>query len=98
TRALAPVDFAGQPAALDELMALARQHDLIVVEDASHAIGARLGGRPVGALAHLTTFSFHPVKTITSGEGGAVLTDDDAMAERARDFRNHGLVRDAARL
>ncbi len=57
-----------------------------------------LNGRPVGSLAHLTTFSFHPVKTITCGEGGAILTDDDALAQRARDFRNHGMIRDAERL
>jgi UDP-4-amino-4,6-dideoxy-N-acetyl-beta-L-altrosamine transaminase len=98
TRALAPVDFAGQPAALDRFMAIAKERELIVIEDAAHAIGARLHGRPVGSLAHLTTFSFHPVKTITSAEGGAVLTDDARLAERARDFRNHGLVRDAKRL
>jgi perosamine synthetase len=70
----------------------------LLLEDAAHAIGGRYHGRPVGALADLTTFSFHPVKTITCGEGGAVLTNDAALAERARDFRNHGLVRDAARL
>jgi UDP-4-amino-4,6-dideoxy-N-acetyl-beta-L-altrosamine transaminase len=98
TKVLAPVDFAGHPAALDELMALAKRNGLLVVEDASHSIGGSLGGRPVGALADLTTFSFHPVKTITSAEGGAVLMDDPAMAQRARDFRNHGMVRDAARL
>jgi dTDP-4-amino-4,6-dideoxygalactose transaminase len=69
-----------------------------VIEDASHSIGGSYHGRPVGALAHLTTFSFHPVKTITTGEGGAVLTDDDTLARRARDFRNHGMVRDADRL
>jgi perosamine synthetase len=98
TRVLAPVDFAGHPADIDAFMALAKAHDLLVVEDASHSIGARLAGRPVGSIAHLTTFSFHPVKTITSGEGGAVLTNDDVLAQRVRDFRNHGLIRDRARL
>jgi perosamine synthetase len=98
TRAIAAVDFAGHPADMDRLMALAREHDLLVIEDAAHAIGGRYKKRPVGSLAHLTTFSFHPVKTITTGEGGAVLTDDPALAERARDFRNHGLVRDRERL
>ncbi len=98
TKALVPVDFAGHPAAHDELMALARAKGLTVIADASHSIGGKLFGRPVGSLAHLTTFSFHPVKTITTGEGGAVLTDDATLAERARDFRNHGMVRDAARL
>jgi UDP-4-amino-4,6-dideoxy-N-acetyl-beta-L-altrosamine transaminase len=98
TRAIAAVDFAGHPAPMDALMELARRHDLCVVEDAAHSIGTRLHGRPVGSLAHLTTFSFHPVKTITCGEGGAVLTDDAVLAQRARDFRNHGMIREAARL
>jgi perosamine synthetase len=98
TRAIAAVDYAGHPAALDRLMELAARRKLTVIEDASHSIGGTLHGRPVGSLSHLTTFSFHPVKTITTAEGGAVLTDDAAMAQRARDFRNHGLVRDAARL
>ena len=98
TRAIAPVDFGGHPADLEALLALARKHDLAVVEDAAHAVGARLGGRPVGSIADLTTFSFHPVKTITSGEGGAVLTNDDSLARKARDFRNHGLVRERNRL
>jgi UDP-4-amino-4,6-dideoxy-N-acetyl-beta-L-altrosamine transaminase len=98
TRVLAPVDFGGQPAAMDDLTALARRRGLLVVEDASHSLGGSLGGRPVGSLADLTTFSFHPVKTITTGEGGAVLTNDPELAQRARDFRNHGLVRDPARL
>jgi dTDP-4-amino-4,6-dideoxygalactose transaminase len=98
TRAIAAVDFAGHPADMDRLMAIAKEHDLLVIEDAAHAIGGRYKQRPVGSLAHLTTFSFHPVKTITTGEGGAILTDDDRLAERARDFRNHGLVRDKHRL
>jgi perosamine synthetase len=98
TRAMAPVDFAGQPAALDAFMELAQRHDLTIIEDASHSIGGRLDGRPVGTLAHLTTFSFHPVKTITCGEGGAILTDDAMLAERARDFRNHGMIRAGERL
>ena len=98
TRVIAPVDFAGQPAAIDRFMAIARERKLIVVEDAAHAVGARLHGRPTGSWADLTTFSFHPVKTITTGEGGAVLTTDPALAERARDFRNHGLVREPSRL
>lgn len=97
TKVLAPVDFAGHPAEMDAFMALGRRHGLRVVEDAAHSIGARLGGRPVGALADLTTFSFHPVKTITSGEGGAVLTDDEELAERVRAFRSHGIVREPAR-
>jgi UDP-4-amino-4,6-dideoxy-N-acetyl-beta-L-altrosamine transaminase len=98
TRVLAPVDFAGHPAPFDELMALAEERGLIVVEDASHSLGGKYRGRRIGSIAHMTTFSFHPVKTITTGEGGAILTDDDRLAERCRDFRNHGLVREPARL
>jgi perosamine synthetase len=98
TRAIAAVDFAGNPAPLAELKELALRKGLSFVEDAAHAVGAKLHGRPVGSWADLTTFSFHPVKTITTGEGGAVLCDDAAMATRARDFRNHGMVRDPARL
>jgi perosamine synthetase len=98
TRAIAPVDFAGHPAALDLFMEIAARRNLVIVEDASHSIGGRLDGRPVGSLAHMTIFSFHPVKTITCGEGGAILTDDATLAQRARDFRNHGMIRDAARL
>jgi UDP-4-amino-4,6-dideoxy-N-acetyl-beta-L-altrosamine transaminase len=98
TRVLAPVDYAGHPADLDAFKDIARRRGLLIVEDASHAIGASLKGRAIGSIADLATFSFHPVKTITTGEGGAVLTNDPKLAERARDFRNHGLVRDAARL
>ncbi len=98
TKAIAPVDFAGNPADLTRLMALAEKRGLAIVEDASHSIGSRLHGKPIGSIAHLTTFSFHAVKTITTGEGGAILTNDATLAQKARDFRNHGLVRDTARL
>jgi perosamine synthetase len=98
TKCIAAVDFAGNVAPITELRTIAQQHSLAIVEDAAHSIGSRLGGKPVGSLADLTTFSFHPVKTITTGEGGAILTDDDARATAMRDFRSHGLVRDPARL
>lgn len=98
TKVIAPVDFAGHPADLDELMALARESGAVVVEDACHALGAIYRGRRVGSIAHMTVFSFHPVKSITTGEGGAVLTDDPVYAERLRRFRNHGITRDPARL
>jgi perosamine synthetase len=94
TRAIVVVDYTGQPADLDELKALAARHGLIVIEDAAHALGATYRGRPVGALADLTTFSLHPVKQITSGEGGVVTTDDLGLAERLRLFRNHGITTD----
>jgi dTDP-4-amino-4,6-dideoxygalactose transaminase len=86
------IDFAGQPADLDEMAAIARAGgDLALIEDAAHALGAEYRGRRVGTLADLTTFSFHPVKQITSGEGGLVVTDDALLAARLRRFRNHGL-------
>jgi perosamine synthetase len=95
TRAVLPVDYAGHPAEIERFMALADRHGFTVIEDASHALGARLNGRPVGALAHLTTFSFHPVKHLTTLEGGMVTTDDAALATRLRSFRNHGIDSDA---
>jgi perosamine synthetase len=95
TRALLPVDYAGHPAELDALLALADLHKLTVIEDAAHAIGARYRGRKVGAISHLTTFSFHPVKHLTTGEGGMVATNDDEHARRLRMFRNHGIDSDA---
>ena len=94
-RAVIPVDFAGQPCDMEPIAALARQRGAITIEDGSHAIGSeykgfRVGGHP---WADLTTFSFHPVKTITTGEGGAILTNDDRLADRCRAFRNHGMRR-----
>lgn len=94
TRVIAPVDFAGHPADLDALGKVAEQADALVVEDAAHSIGGRYKKRPVGSVAPLTTFSFHPVKTITTGEGGAIATTDPGWLEPLRRFRNHGLVRD----
>lgn len=92
TRVIVPVDFAGQPADLDWILSLARKHHVMVVEDATHALGARLRGRPVGAIADMTVFSFHPVKHITTGEGGMVVTNDATLADRLRTFRHHGIV------
>ena len=91
TRALLPVDFAGLPCEYDRLLPLARDHGWIVIADAAHSFGGASGGRPVGALADMTTLSFHPVKLITTGEGGAVLTDRDDLADRLRTMRHHGI-------
>lgn len=93
TKIIAPVDFAGHPADLDELKAIAREAGAILVEDACHALGARYRGRPVGSIADMTVFSFHPVKHITTGEGGAVVTDNPAFYERLLLFRNHGITK-----
>jgi len=96
TRAVIPVHFAGQPCDLDAIHAEARARGLIVIEDAAHALGAECLGRRIGALSQLTIFSLHPVKHITTGEGGMVTTDHGHLAERLRRFRNHGLSVDAA--
>jgi perosamine synthetase len=95
TRAIVTVDFAGQPSDLEPLRALAAGRGLTLIEDAAHALGAHYRGRPVGAHADLVTLSFHPVKHITTGEGGVVLTGDAELAARLRRFRNHGIDADA---
>lgn len=95
TRALLPVDYTGAPADLDECLLLARAHGLVVIEDAAHAFGATYKGRRVGSIADFTTFSFHPVKHVTTAEGGLVTTNDGDRAARLRRFRNHGMTADA---
>jgi perosamine synthetase len=95
TRALLPVDYAGHPADLDGILEIARQHGLVVIEDACHALGAEYQGRRAGAIADMTVFSFHPVKHITTGEGGMVATNNPQYAETLRRFRNHGISSDA---
>lgn len=94
TQAIIAVDYAGQPTDLDELASLSSKHGLVLIEDAAHAIGATYKGNPIGTLSHLTTFSTHPVKHITTGEGGFVTTNDALLAERMRWFRNHGITAD----
>ncbi len=95
TRAVLPVDYAGHPADLDSILALADRHGLVVIEDACHALGAEYKGRRVGKIAHMTVFSFHPVKHLTTGEGGMVTTDRADFAETLRRFRNQGISLDA---
>jgi len=80
---------------MDEINAIAERHRLTVIEDAAHALGATYKGRPVGSLAPMSAFSFHPVKHIAMGEGGLVATDDDALAAELRLFRTHGITNDA---
>jgi perosamine synthetase len=95
TKAILPVDYAGHPADLDSFLQLSERHGLIVIEDACHALGAEYRGRGVGSVAHMTVFSFHPVKHLTTGEGGMVTTDNPVFAETLRRFRNHGISSDA---
>ena len=91
TRALVPVHLYGHPVDLGPLMDLASDHDLRVLDDAAQAHGARLGGRPLGALAHATAWSFYPGKNLGAlGDGGALTTDDPAVADRVRSLRNYG--------
>lgn len=94
TRAIVAVDYAGQPCDYQELRDIARRHNLALVADGCHALGAGYNGMRVGQLADLTAFSFHPVKHITTGEGGMVTTDDALLAQRMRTFRNHGITTD----
>jgi UDP-4-amino-4,6-dideoxy-N-acetyl-beta-L-altrosamine transaminase len=104
-KAVFPVHLAGQCAEPAEIRALAGQHGLAVVDDAAHAIGSRYGAtgnstRPIGdgRLTDMTTFSFHPVKTIAMGEGGAVTTNDDQLAQRLRRLRSHGMHKNPAEM
>jgi len=94
TRAIVSVDYAGHPCDYEALRVIAERHRLALVADACHALGGAWRGRPVGSLADLNTFSLHPVKPITSGEGGVITTDDDALAARMRVFRSHGISSD----
>jgi len=98
TKAILPVHYAGQPAPMDELLQLAKKHGLVVIEDAAHALGASYRGRRVGSIGDMTMFSLHPVKHITTGEGGVVTTDREELRRKLVDFRNHGIVRDPQRL
>ncbi len=95
TKALIPVDYAGHPADMDSILDLSERHGLIVIEDACHALGAQYRERRVGSIAHMTVFSFHPVKHLTTGEGGMVTTERRDFAETLRRFRNHGITSDA---
>lgn len=94
TKAIIPVHFTGNPAPLDEIYAIANKHDLIVIEDAAHALGATYKQKKIGSKSDMTMFSFHPVKHITSGEGGIITTDDKEYYEKLLQFRSHGITRD----
>ena len=93
TKAIVPVDFAGHPCDYDEILKIAKKHKLLVIEDAAHSMGSKYKGRRVGSLADMTILSFHPVKTITTGEGGMVLTDNRILYEKLKVFRHHGITK-----
>lgn len=94
TKAIIAVDYAGQPCDYDSLRNIAQQHGLALIDDACHALGGSYRGRPVGSLADLNAFSLHPVKHVTTGEGGVITTADPELARRMRLFRNHGISSD----
>jgi len=100
TRAIIPVHYAGQPARMAEIGAIAKRHGLAVIEDAAHALGATFGGSPIGSCSHsdMAMYSFHPVKHVTTGEGGAITTNDEKLRDALRLFRSHGITRDPALL
>ncbi len=95
TRALLPVHYGGHPCEMDALMELARRHELKVVEDAAHALGASFRGRPVGSIGDATAFSFYAIKNLTTGEGGAVTGDGEELFEKMTILSLHGINRDA---
>ncbi len=95
TRAVMPVDYGGHPCDLDAIAAIGSRHGLPIVEDAAHALGARWKGRPVGSFSTVTAFSFYATKNLTTGEGGAAVTDDGELAERISLLSLHGMNRDA---
>ncbi len=95
TKAIIAVDYAGQPCDYTKLQEIATKHGCALLADGAHSLGAKFKDKNAGSLAKATAFSFHPVKPITTGEGGMVVTDDEILAARARRFRNHGITTDA---
>lgn len=96
TKAVVAVDFTGQSAQLDELLEICHEKGILLITDGAHSIGTKYKGRPTGSIADMTTFSFHPVKTVTAGEGGAVVTNDPGLYEKLSLFRAHGITRNPA--
>lgn len=94
TKAIIVVDFTGQSADLDKIREIAEIYNLIIIEDAAHAIGTKYKGEMIGNISHMTEFSFHPVKTITTGEGGIITTNSKELYDRLILFRTHGITRD----
>jgi UDP-4-amino-4,6-dideoxy-N-acetyl-beta-L-altrosamine transaminase len=96
TKAIIPVHFAGHPCDMKEIRNIAKRHSLLVIEDAAHALGAEYKGSKIGSCAYsdMTIFSFHPVKAITTGEGGAILTNNKRLYQKLLLFRNHGITKD----
>ncbi|TBL67783.1 UDP-4-amino-4,6-dideoxy-N-acetyl-beta-L-altrosamine transaminase [Paenibacillus thalictri] len=98
TKAIIPVDYTGQPADLDSIIRIAKDNNLVVIEDAAHALGATYKGKRVGSISDMTMFSLHPVKHITTGEGGVITTNDSYYYNKLIQFRAHGITRDPQQL
>ncbi|MDU7475872.1 MAG: UDP-4-amino-4,6-dideoxy-N-acetyl-beta-L-altrosamine transaminase [Paenibacillus macerans] len=98
TKAVIAVDFTGQPVEIDRISMLAHDRNLVLIQDAAHSLGASYAGRKIGSWADMTMFSFHPVKHVTTGEGGIITTDDDRYYERLLLFRSHGMTREPEKL
>lgn len=98
TKVIIPVDFTGQPAELDAIINIAQEHELLVIEDAAHALGAEYKGKKIGSISDMTIFSFHPVKHITTGEGGMITTNNEELYEKLKMFRTHGITRDSDKM
>ena len=94
TKAVVAVDYTGQSADLTPLLEICKKHGMTLIEDGAHVIGTSYKGQPNGSIADMTTFSFHPVKTVTGGEGGAVLTNDETLYKKLLLYRSHGITRD----
>ncbi len=95
TKAIVPVHFAGHPCDMDKISSIAKRHGLLVIEDACHALGASYKNRKIGGIGDMTVFSFHPVKSITTGEGGAILTNNPDFHKKLIHLRTHGITKDA---
>lgn len=98
TKAIIPVHYTGQPANIDEISEIANDENISVVEDACHAIGAKYKGKHIGSISPLNVFSFHPVKQITTGEGGMITTNSKEISEKLKQFRAHGITRDRKKI
>lgn len=98
TKAVIPVHYTGQAVAYDEIAAICQKHGLLLIQDAAHAIGTLYKGQPIGSLADMTCFSSHPVKTVTSGEGGVVTTNDEVLYQKLLLARSHGITRDHSQM
>ncbi len=93
TKAIVPVDFAGKPVEIQKINEIAKKHNLLVIQDSSHAFGSTIDGQKIGTFADMTIFSFHAIKPLTTGEGGCVVTDNEEFAKRLKLFRSHGMVK-----